>query len=329
MPLQLGRLRRPNRLLSSTNYLSMPKFNVKKSITINAPIEKIHAVVRDFKQWPGWSPWLIAEPDCTLSYAEDGRSYSWDGKIVGSGENGIVANNPPASVDYRLVFIKPWKSVASASFELAEVAGGVRTTWSMESSIPFFLFWMKNMMASFIGMDYQRGLEMLKDYVETGSVPSKLEFVGREDFREFTYVGVKAECSSDDIGETMTRTMEQVKSLIKAGNLEPAGRAFSLYHKFDPIKKITIFTSGYPVAAEPSSLPSGMVTGTIKSMPVYSVKHTGPYRHLGNVWAAGMMHERAKVFRQNKKIGCLETYANEPGDTAENDLVTTVHLPAK
>ena len=307
----------------------MPKFNVRKSVTIHAPIEKVHASVRDFKQWREWSPWVIAEPETELNYAADGRSYSWAGKIVGAGENGIIAEDAPNSIDYRLVFHKPWKSVAAVKFQFTPRDGATEVTWSMESSVPFFLFFMKNMMAAFIGMDYQRGLNMLKDYLETGTVPSKLDFLGRQSFPGFRYVGVQANCTNDNIGETMQETMKKVKGLITEGRIQTSGDAFSVYHKFDPVKQIVIFTAGYPVSNQPASLPPGLIMGEVPPTPVYSVKHTGPYRHLGNVWAAGMMHERAKVFRQNKKIACFETYANEPDDTGENDLVTTVHLPAK
>lgn len=307
----------------------MPKFNVRKSIIIDAPIEKVYASVRDFKEWKVWSPWLIAEPGCRLNYAPDGRSYSWEGSIVGAGENGIIAEDKPESIDFRLVFHKPWKSVAAVRFELKVRPEGVVATWSMESSIPFFLFWMKNKMAAFIGMDYRRGLEMLKDYVEKGSVPSKLEFKGIQDFPGFQYVGVRAECSCNNIGDTMQRTMEKVRSLMKEHGIEAAGNDFSAYHKYDPAKNLVIFTTGYPVAVLPSELPEGLLAGKLPASSVYSVEHTGAYRHLGNAWSAANMHARAKVFRQNNKIACFEIYANNPADTPEDELVTIVHLPAK
>jgi len=307
----------------------MPKFNVRKSVRILAPIQKVYDCVRDFRQWNHWSPWVIAEPETRLEYSEDGRSYSWEGRIVGAGDNAIIAETAPTSIDYRLVFRKPWKSVAAVRFQFAERGEETEVTWSMESSVPFFLFFMKNMMAAFVEMDYQRGLNMLKDYLETGAVPSKLEFLGRQSFPGFRYVGVQANCSDEDIGETMQATMKRVKALLKEGNIQTSGDAFSVYHKFDPVKKIAIFTAGYPVAAPPARLPDGLIMGEVPPTPVYSIQHTGPYRHLGNVWSAGMMHARAKVFRQNKKIACFETYGNEPDDTPENELVTTVHMPAK
>jgi hypothetical protein len=53
----------------------------------------------------------------------------------------------------------------------------------MDSKQPFFQFFLKGMMTSLIGMDYERGLRMLKDYVETGSVPSTLEFPGIQEIK--------------------------------------------------------------------------------------------------------------------------------------------------
>lgn len=307
----------------------MPKFNVKKTVQINAPCDKVYVIVRDFKQWPVWSPWLLAEPACKPNFAADGKSYSWDDKIVGAGEMGIISESEPKSIDYRLVFLKPWKSVASVRFEFGEKDGGTQVIWSMEGSLPFFMFFMKNMMAAFVGMDYERGLRMLKDYAETGSVPSKLEFVGMESFKGFRYVGAKSGCSTDDISEAMQVAMGKVKAYMKEAGLEPSGQAFSIYEKFDPVKRIAIFTAGYPIASIPGNLPSDLTFGSMNDCEVYSTKHTGPYRHLGNVWSASMMHARAKVFRQNKRVSCFETYSNEPDDTEENDLITTVHLPAK
>ena len=64
----------------------MPKFNVSCSVLINASIDDVYSVVRGFKSWPRWSPWLICEPGCALDYPVDGKSYSWRGKSSGAGK---------------------------------------------------------------------------------------------------------------------------------------------------------------------------------------------------------------------------------------------------
>ena len=62
---------------------------------------------------------------------------------------------------------------------------------------------------------------------------------------------------------------------------------------------------------------------------VYRIKHTGPYRYLGNAWASGIMHARNTQFRQNRAVHPFEIYENDPAEVPEGDLVTVVHFPAK
>ena len=307
----------------------MPKINVTKSVVINAPIEKVYAAVRDFKQWSTWSPWLIAEPDCEVKYADDGRSYSWEGEVTGAGNMAIAKEDEPGRIDYDLNFLKPWKSHADVSFSFVEKDGGTEASWSMDSSLPFFMFFLKGMMEGFIGMDYQRGLEMLKDFVETGSVPSKLEFEGSSDFSGISYVGVKTSCRIIDMGSSMEKDMGNLHEWFGQGAAEPAGAPFSIYHKWSPTKGIADYTLGIPVKQFPADLPANFVSGEIPTCKVYRVRHTGPYRHVGNAWASGIMHARAKVFRKSNKIHPFEIYENDPSGTAENDLVTVVHFAEK
>ena len=112
-------------------------------------------------------------------------------EVIGEVEN--------QSISYGLRFLKPWKSQADVTISLLEESGGTEVTWTMDISLPIFLFWMKKAMEVYIGMNYQRGLLMLKDLGETGSVPSRLEFPGLEPGAPFVGVGVKRKISIDDI----------------------------------------------------------------------------------------------------------------------------------
>ena len=42
-------------------------------------------------------------------------------------------------------------------FYLKSNENSTEVNWTMDSSLPFFMFWMKNQMVEFIGMDYDRG----------------------------------------------------------------------------------------------------------------------------------------------------------------------------
>jgi len=45
-----------------------------------------------------------------------------------------------------------------------------KVTWTMNGCVPIFLFFMIGMMKAWIGMDYERGLMMLKELAEKGKV---------------------------------------------------------------------------------------------------------------------------------------------------------------
>lgn len=99
----------------------MPKLDVIRSITINAPIEKIKQSLTDFQQWPVWSPWLIMERDTELTFSKKqhqvGAAYNWKGKLTGEG--GMVLKSISTnSLEMDLAFIKPFKSEAKVFFDL-------------------------------------------------------------------------------------------------------------------------------------------------------------------------------------------------------------------
>ena len=307
----------------------MPKFNVAKSVVIEAPKEKVHDVVRDFQKWRPWSPWLIAEPDCQVNYAADGMSYNWEGKVVGSGEMAISGEDAPRSIDYDLNFLKPWKSYAKVRFQFDDTGSSTKTSWTMDSSLPFFMFWMKTMMTAFVGMDYQRGLNMLKEYVEKGTVSSRLEFPGIKPFPGGAYVGIRTSCKTGDIGPMMEADFAKFKDWLKRSGATPKGKPFSIYHRWDLVKGDAEYTLGCAFEPVPSDLPAGFITGEIPACEAFQVEHTGPYHYLGNAWAAGMMYGRNKAFATNKKIHPFEVYETDPDEVSENEAVTLLHFPVK
>ncbi|MGJ8644989.1 MAG: SRPBCC family protein [Luteolibacter sp.] len=308
----------------------MPAFEIEKSIVIAAPCESIYPLVRDFKNWKAWSPWLIAEPDAKLEYSEEPDAYSWDGRITGSGSMELVTEESGKSMDCRLLFLKPWKSESSVRFEFSETSEGTKVTWKMKGSLPFFMFFLKGMMTALIGMDYERGLKMLKDLAESGSVPSVLSFTDEKEIQAFKYVGVKSGGKVEDIENLMKSAMSRLGTWREESGIEPAGVPFAIYHKWQIAKGMMEFTFGCPVDSIPEVLPEGLSGGEMPACRVYEVRHTGPYRHVGNAWSAGEMHGRAKLFRQSSKLHPFEIYETDPEKAPdEKEIVTLVNFPVK
>lgn len=306
----------------------MPSFQLERSIAILAPAASVFSNVKDFKNWPIWSPWILAEPRCKIVYADNGKSYSWDGDIIGSGEMELLDSVENKELRYRLTFLTPWKSTSSVSFRFEERDGITNTYWTMEGSLPFFLFWMKKTMLAAIGMDYDRGLRMLKDHIELGKVPSELRFGGLETVGGFDYAGVRTTCALSQIAERMPADLEKVSSELKGAGIEVSGPPVCFYDKFDIAEGSTTYTIGLPTKRK-AKAPPGLVAGRLPSLKAYAIHHRGPYRHVGNSWAAGMMHTRAKLFAQSKKNVPFEVYENDPRRVSEEETRTSVYFPIR
>ncbi|OEY67515.1 SRPBCC family protein [Marinobacter sp. X15-166B] len=149
--------------------LSIP-FTVRRSIEIDKPPDSIFTSISDFNTWRSWSPWLSQEPECPVEIGgvpgKPGHKQSWDGKKIGSGHMELSTVVPGQTLEYDLSFVKPWKSQSKAAFEFEQEGQATRVTWSMEGTLPIFLFFMKKKMSAMVAKDYERGLAMLKKLLE-------------------------------------------------------------------------------------------------------------------------------------------------------------------
>lgn len=308
----------------------MPKFHVDRSITISAPSEKVHDTVADFGTWTTWSPWLCAEPDADVTITSDASSvgsvYAWKGEIVGQGEIEHKRLEAGRLIDQEIRFLKPWKSVSLVSFQTQPTEGGTKITWNMEGSLPWFMFWMKSMMTTFIGMDYERGLKMLKEYIETGHVNAKTEIRGVESVGPLKVIGVRASCSTRDVGSSMDKTFASAASEFERHGLPMDGHMISVYHSFDMKRQVLDYTGGY-VVPDSTTVPAGMSSWSIPTVTALKVTHTGSYNHLGNSWSAANQYSRYRKLKQSR-VGTFEIYHN-PEECDEAKRLTDVYLPLK
>ncbi len=303
--------------------------HVERKVTINTPVDKVYSVISDFNHWTAWSPWLIMEPEATVNVANDAKYYDWEGKRVGSGNMKILKEDTNRRVDYDLNFLKPWKSKAKVSFILDSKGDKTDVTWTMDSSLPFFMFFMKKMMEGFVGMDYERGLNMLKELVEDGEIKSQLEFVGTNTFDGIKYVGLKTATTIDELGTQMQSDFGKIEEFMKSNESIAMGTAFSQYHKWDVVKKKVVYTSGVGVKEIPADLPPDFVSGELPKTDVYTLRHVGSYDHLGNAWSTLYSMERNKELKCKKGIHPFEIYVNNPQEVAPKNIITDINFALK
>lgn len=307
------------------------KYQVTKSTTINAPIDKVRPLIENFQNWDSWSPWRIVEPECptevTGSPGEVGHKMSWDGEIIGSGSNTLNSIKSD-SISYDLAFLKPFKSKAKVSFQIAEQNDQTKVTWTMDSSMPFFLFFMVKTMKNWIGMDYDRGLRMLKEISENGEVKASTTNKGIQDYEGFSYVGIRRSCHFSEMPKLMSKDFERLVNDVVVERKKGARHWVCLYPKFDMSSmKVTYIAAISDEDLKGENLGSDYETGKIADSKAVEIHHEGSYEFLGNAWSMAMMYVRAKKYKASGIP--FEQYWNSPMEVKPEELKTSIFMPIK
>jgi uncharacterized protein YndB with AHSA1/START domain len=149
-------------------------FRVERSTSIQAPPEKVFALLDDFHRWSAWSPWEKMDPAMQRTYSGAARGtgavYEWAGNSkVGKGRMEIVEATPASKVAVRLDFLAPFAAHDTAEFTLASAGDGTNVTWVMHGPNLFIGKVMSVFvsMDRMIGKDFEAGLANLKAAAET------------------------------------------------------------------------------------------------------------------------------------------------------------------
>ena len=286
----------------------------------------------DYRTWTTWSPWLIAEPEAKVTVSSNpssiGSSYTWAGQVTGEGRIEHKKLEPNCLIEDDLNFLKPFKSYAKVVFRLNPFHDGTKVSWSMDSSLPWFMFWMVGMMKTFIGMDYMRGLAMLKEWIETGSITSKSIVHGIVQVGPVQMAGIASSCAVDQVGQSMEKAFGAAQAEFKRLGIAMDGEMISVYTEFRIREGVFEYISGYMIPAS-TRIPadSQLKVWSRPSGKAFRVEHAGSYRHLGNGWSVANQIARSKKLKQDRS-GTYEMYRTVP-PTPEVELVTDIYLPLK
>jgi uncharacterized protein YndB with AHSA1/START domain len=151
-------------------------FRVQRSVSINAPPEKIFSAINDFHSWVAWSPYEKVDPALKRTYrgAANGKGavYEWEGNNkVGKGRMEITETSPPSRVTIKLDFIKPFEGHNIAEFTLdtkGDSANVTNVTWAMHGPLPYVAKVMHIFlnMDRMVGKDFATGLANLRTIAE-------------------------------------------------------------------------------------------------------------------------------------------------------------------
>lgn len=149
-------------------------FRVERSITIQAPPEKVFGLINDFGNWRAWSPWENLDPQMKRTYSAStvgqGAWYEWAGDDkVGKGRMEITESSPHQKILIKLDFTDPFPANNTAEFDFSSAGAATRVTWAMYGPSPFIskIFTVFMSMDKMIGGDFEKGLANLQKTAES------------------------------------------------------------------------------------------------------------------------------------------------------------------
>jgi effector-binding domain-containing protein len=309
-------------------------YNVEREVKVNVPVEKAFSTVIDLKSWTEWSPWIVMEKSAAITYngetGKPGSSFSWKGNLVGSGTLTINSITENEKVDMTVAFKEPFPSSSGTFFTLSGDTASSTIVWGMNGEMPFFFKFMAKQIEPMIGMDYERGLFMLKELLETGKVSSTVNIIGQRETEALKYIGIKSTLNYESIGDSMKAAYTKLWNLIESNeNMQFAGTPMAIYHEWGLDGGPVVYTAAIPYTGTFESMP-GIIEGTIPSIKILEVEHLGRYENTGNAWATAFSYARYNKLKQNKKIDAYEIYTNDPEVETDHDKWrTVVCLPIK
>jgi hypothetical protein len=147
-------------------------FTIARSATVNAPPEKVHALINDLRAFNTWNPFDKKDPNIRGTYkgpaAGPGAHYAFQGnKEVGSGSLEIVQSEPQR-VTMRLDMLEPFEAHNTVQFSLARRGNATEVTWVMDGRTPYLakimhIFFDVDRM---VGGEFEKGLADLKSRAE-------------------------------------------------------------------------------------------------------------------------------------------------------------------
>lgn len=144
-----------------------------RSIVISRPQAEVFRVLNGFAEFNEWSPWHDLDPNAAYSYEGPasgvGAMMAWSSEdpSVGKGSQRITQVDAPNRVDVELAF--EGQNPALSWYELSANGNATEVTWGFSTdfgSNPINRYF-GLLIEDFVGADYERGLQQLKQYAES------------------------------------------------------------------------------------------------------------------------------------------------------------------
>jgi uncharacterized protein YndB with AHSA1/START domain len=158
-------------LLFVGGYALSPEFKAVRSVTINAPADKVFALIADPREWKRWSVWMRRDPAMAITYSGPpsgaGAAWEWKSQSEGDGKMTFTAAEAGRRVAYDLYF-PDFGTTSGGDLLLTAEGNATKVTWTMNGNMgsnPLF-HWFALFGDKMVGKDFEAGLDNLKALAE-------------------------------------------------------------------------------------------------------------------------------------------------------------------
>lgn len=144
-------------------------FRIQRSISINAPPERVFALIDTLGSWPRWAPQDREDPSMKRMFSGPANGKGAVSDWTGSGSSGrgrmlITESLPPKKVSVQVDWVKPFAARNVNDFVLESTETSTKVTWTMQGPNLYVM----RIMSVFVNMDRTMG-----KHFETGLVNLK------------------------------------------------------------------------------------------------------------------------------------------------------------
>ena len=158
-------------VLLAAGFLLPSNYSAQRSVTINAPAEKVFPLVVNQKEWKRCSVWNQRDPSMQMTYScpemAAGSKWSWKSKSEGNRGLEFSAVERNKRIGYALTMedMKP----ATGDLTLTPDDAGTRVRWNINGSAHMNLVfrWFRLITDTMIEPDFKGGPKNLKKLVES------------------------------------------------------------------------------------------------------------------------------------------------------------------
>ena len=148
-------------------------YTVSRSQLMEAPADKLHAIINTPREFEKWSPYSPKDPQMKNTYSGPASGVGARNDFVGNGQVGqgsveIIRSSAPSEVAMRLIMVKPFAADNEVIYSLKPQGAATEVTWAMSCKAPYFakVIGVFINMDKMIGGDFAAGLQKLKKLVE-------------------------------------------------------------------------------------------------------------------------------------------------------------------